>query len=100
MGAHRCRGAIALAIGWGLALASPATGAQALPTGFTETTAIQGLELPTAVRFAPGGEVIVAEKSGLIKEFDGIGDPTATVVADLRGEVYNTWDRGLLDIAL
>ena len=90
----------ALALGCLLAFAVPAADAQALPAGFTESTAIGGLEVPTAVRFAPGGQVIVAEKSGLIKEFDSVGDPNAHIVADLRGEVYNTWDRGLLGIAL
>ena len=59
-----------------------------------------GLTQPTAVRFAPDGRVIVAEKSGLIKEFDGLSDATPRVVADLRSKVYDYWDRGLLSIAL
>jgi glucose/arabinose dehydrogenase/PKD repeat protein len=42
----------------------------------------------------------VSEKSGLIKEFDSLSDTTPTTVADLRTEVYNFWDRGLLSIAL
>jgi len=74
--------------------------AGALPAGFSESAAIDNLELPTAVRFAPDGHVFVAEKSGLIKVFDGVGDTSATVAADLRTEVYNSWDRGLLGIAL
>ncbi|MFI5026953.1 MAG: PQQ-dependent sugar dehydrogenase, partial [Solirubrobacterales bacterium] len=83
-----------------IALAASAGAAQALPPGFTESATISGLELPTAVRFAPGGQVIVAEKSGLIKTFDSLSDPSATTVADLRTEVYNSWDRGLLGIEL
>jgi glucose/arabinose dehydrogenase/PKD repeat protein len=93
--------ALAIAcLGCLIASAVSASGASALPPGFTESTTISGLELPTAVRFAPGGQVIVAEKSGLIKTFDNLSDPSATTVADLRTEVYNTWDRGLLGIAL
>ena len=42
----------------------------------------------------------MAEKSGLIKVFDGPTDATPTVFADLRTEVHNYWDRGLLGIAL
>jgi hypothetical protein len=42
----------------------------------------------------------VAEKSGLIKVFDNLTDKTPSVFADLRTQVHNYWDRGLLDIAL
>lgn len=68
--------------------------------GFQETTAFGGLTQPTAVRFSPDGRVFVAEKSGLIKVFDGLGDSTPTTFADLRTEVHNFWDRGLLSLAL
>jgi glucose/arabinose dehydrogenase len=44
--------------------------------------------------------VFVAEKSGLIKVFDGLTDPTPTVFADLSTNVHNFWDRGLLGLAL
>ena len=32
----------------------------------------------------------MAEKSGIVKVFDGLGDTTATVFADLRTKVYNS----------
>src|SRR3954466_14989151 len=75
-------------------------GAAAVPSGFQEQTAFSGLTGPTAVTFAPDGRAFVSEKSGLIKEFDSLSDTTPTTVADLRTEVYNFWDRGLLSIAL
>ncbi len=53
----------------------PAT-AQALPERFTESAAITGLNVPTAVAFAPDGHVFVAEKRGVIKVFDGLDDPS------------------------
>jgi glucose/arabinose dehydrogenase len=84
-----------------IAVAAPA-GAQAstLPSGFTETTAISGLTAPTAVRFSPAGKVVVAEKSGVIKQFDSLSDTTPTVIGDLHTEVHDFWDRGLLGLAL
>jgi len=68
--------------------------------GFQEEVAIEGLELPTAVRFAPDGRVFVAEKRGLIKLYDGLTDRSPTVFADLRTRVHNNHDRGLLSLAL
>ena len=59
-----------------------------------------GFTNPSAVVFAPDGHVFVAEKSGIVKVFDSLTDPTATVFADLRTNVYNMWDRGLLGLAV
>ena len=80
--------------------AASTASAGTLPPGFQETTAFSGLTNPTVVRFAPDGTVFVAEKSGLIKTFDGLDDPTATLYADLRTQVHNFWDRGLLGMSL
>ena len=77
-----------------------AASAGTLPAGFDETTVFSGLTNPTVVRFAPDGRVLVAEKSGLIKQFSGLGDTSPEIVADLRVEVHNYWDRGLLGMAL
>lgn len=74
--------------------------APVLPPGFTDTTVIQGLYHPTAVRFSPDGRVFVAEKSGIIKVFQNLTDTNPTIFADLRSNVYDFWDRGLLSIAL
>src|SRR5262245_7794811 len=71
-----------------------------LPPGFQEEIVFAGLTQPTAVRFSPDGRVFVAEKSGLIKVFDNLTDTTPTVFADLRTQVHNFWDRGLLGLAL
>ena len=67
---------------------------------FHEAIAFSGLVNPTVVRFLPDGRVLVAEKSGLIKMFDSLSDPTATTVADLRTRTHNFWDRGLLGLAV
>src|SRR4051812_20087140 len=75
---------------------APAT----VPAGFQESVAWSGLTNPTAIRFAPDGRAFVAEKSGLVLEFDGVGDPSPSVSADLRDEVHDFWDRGLLGLAL
>jgi glucose/arabinose dehydrogenase len=67
---------------------------------FIERTVFSGLTNPTAIEFASDGRVFVAEKSGLIKVFDNLTDTTPTVFADLRTNVHNFWDRGLLGLAL
>jgi glucose/arabinose dehydrogenase len=84
-------------------LACPGASARAaasLPSGFTETVVMSGLNNPTAVRFGPNGKVYVAEKAGIVKEFDGLADTTPRVVVDLRTKVMNFIDRGLLGLAL
>ncbi|HEY5144019.1 MAG TPA: PQQ-dependent sugar dehydrogenase, partial [Solirubrobacteraceae bacterium] len=79
-----------------------ASAAPILPTGFASSTLFSGLDLPTAVRFAPAPDtrVFVAEKRGTIQEFDSPADTTPTQVIDLRAEVFNQWDRGLLGLAV
>jgi PKD repeat protein len=67
---------------------------------FIERTVFSGLTNPTAIEFASDGRIFVAEKSGLIKVFDNLTDTSATVFADLRTNVHNFWDRGLLGLAL
>ena len=94
----------------GLALLAPSgapppapQGADAatLPAGFQETVVFSGLTNPTVVRFASDGRVFVAEKSGLIKVFDSLLDPTPTTSSPTCStNVHNFWDRGLLGLAL
>ena len=81
-------------------LSQAAVGGGLLPPGFQESTVIEGLEDPTAVRFAADGRVFVAEKSGIVKVFDSLSDSTPTTFADLRTNVHNFWDRGLLGLVL
>ena len=78
----------------------PRAQAVTLPSGFSEKIVFTGLTQPTAVRFSPDGRVFVAEKSGVIKEFDSLTDTTPRVYADLRTNVHDYWDRGLLGLAL
>lgn len=59
-----------------------------------------GLDDVTCIRFSPDGRIFIAEKRGLIKEFDNINDTTPTVVADLSSEVYSVGDSGLMGMAL
>ena len=85
-----------------VALAVPATAAAepALLPGFQDEVVFSGLEQPTNFRFAPDGRVFVAEKPGRIKVFDSLTDPEPTVFADLRTDVYDNGDRGLLGLEL
>jgi glucose/arabinose dehydrogenase len=70
------------------------------PAGFSEEFFMTGLRAPTSIQFSPDGRVFIAERAGLIKVFDGLSDPTAAVVADLRTQVLEYADRGLLGFAL
>jgi glucose/arabinose dehydrogenase len=82
-------------------LAPEAVRAAPVPSsGFVDSVAVTGLVNPTAIRFAADGRVFIAEKSGLVKVLDDLSDTTPTVFADLRTNVYNFWDRGLLGLAL
>jgi glucose/arabinose dehydrogenase len=74
--------------------------ATSVPLGFQDSVAFSGLTNPTAVRFATDGRVFVAEKSGLLEVFDGLTDSTPATVVDLRDQVDDYWDRGLLGMAL
>ena len=48
----------------------------------------------------PNGLVFVAEKAGRILVYENLGDETPELFADLRTEVYDHADRGLLGLAL
>ena len=83
-----------------LLAANSANAVAVLPSGFQEEVALSGLTNPTNIEFSQDGRVFVAEKSGLIKVFDNVSDTTPTTFADLRTNVHNFWDRGLLGLAL
>lgn len=82
------------------ATAPQARAALAVPSGFQQKAAISGLTNPTNVQFSPDGRVFVAEKGGVVKMYDSLTDTSPTIYADLRTEVDNYWDRGLLGMAL
>ena len=78
--------------------------ATALPAGFVDETVITGLSSPTTISFAPGGRVYVAEKRGVVKTWPTLAsfnanDAPATTL-DIRTDVMNFWDRGLLGLAV
>jgi glucose/arabinose dehydrogenase len=91
---------VALLIALGVVLHPAPPAAAAVPTGFSEVTAFSGLVNPTVFRFAPDGRIFVAEKRGTIQMYDSLGDASPALVVDLRTEVHNFWDRGLLGLAI
>jgi glucose/arabinose dehydrogenase len=79
--------------------AAPARAAATLPAGFREYVALSGLDRPTNIKFAPDGRLVVAEKSGTIKVFNDFKDSTPDATYNqLRTNVHNFWDRGLLGL--
>ncbi len=83
-----------------LPAAPAATPVETLPTNFQDVPVLTGLTQPTAVRFSPDGRVFVAQKDGQILVYDSLSDTKPKVFADLRTEVDDYWDRGLLGLAL
>jgi glucose/arabinose dehydrogenase len=72
----------------------------ALPAGFQDEVVLGKLDQPTNFRFAPDKRIFVAEKPGKILVFDNLADTNPEVFADLRTDVYDNGDRGLLGLAL
>jgi hypothetical protein len=71
------------------------------PAGrYQDTAVISGLVNPTRVVFASDDRVFVAEKSGLLKVFEGVNDTTPSILVHLRSNVHNHWDRRLLGMVL
>jgi glucose/arabinose dehydrogenase len=71
-----------------------------LPSGFHDSIVLSEIPEPTIMRFSPDGRVFVATKSGQILVYDDLNDTSPEVFADLRTEVYDNGDRGLLGLAL
>ncbi len=70
--------------------------AASYPSGFQETTVASGLNVPTAMTFAPDGRLFVSEKGGslrIIKNGQLLSTPFVTVSVDTYRE------RGLMGIA-
>ena len=91
-------GALALS-GAGATAPGPAV-AGTLPAGFEEVVLATGLELPTAVDWAPDGRMFVAEKAGVVKVVTPGSAPQATTLLDLSSHVNSYGDRGLLGLAV
>lgn len=87
--------ACALVGATGTAVAAPE-----LPSGFHDSIVLSEVSEPTTMRFAPDGRVFVATKTGQILVYDDLNDTSPEVFADLRTEVYDNGDRGLLGLAL
>jgi glucose/arabinose dehydrogenase len=79
---------------------TPFASAQTLPPNFQETLVFPNLNVPTVVEFAPDGRVFIAEKRGVIKVYPNEATPTFQVFLDIRTQVHNYWDRGLLGFVL
>ena len=75
-----------------------------LPPGFSDEVVTTGLNHPTNIAFAADGRVFVAEKQGIVKTWASyaalVSDTTPTITTDIRNQVDDYWDRGLLGLAV
>ncbi|MDQ3705404.1 MAG: NPCBM/NEW2 domain-containing protein [Chloroflexota bacterium] len=70
-----------------------------LPPGFVQVPLLSGLNFPTSFAILPDGRILVAEKSGLVLVYKD-GAVLATPMLDLRGQVNDYWERGLIEVAV
>ncbi len=82
-----------------LGLSQAAHAIYGLPAGFSSDLFIGGLNLPTAIAFAPNGKVFIAQKDGHIRVWNN-GTLQSADFLDLSSQVNNNGDRGLLGIAV
>ena len=76
-----------------------APGAGAVTAGFQQRHELTGLTRPTKIAWAPDGRRFVAEKDGVVRVAGATGT-TTQVLLDIRPEVNDTADRGLLGLAV
>jgi len=69
------------------------------PSGFISQAVVTGLSAPTAISWAPDGRMFIAEKSGIVRVYkDGALLPDPFI--NISDQVNDTWDRGLLGLAV
>ena len=72
--------------------------------GFVDETIATGFSSPTSIVFATDGRVFLAEKRGIVKTWPSYADlrggGAAGQTIDIRADVMNYWDRGLLGMAV
>jgi len=66
---------------------------------FSGENLVSGLTRPTAIEFAPTGQMFIAQQNGLVYLLEN-GQLMPTPFIDLQAEVNNIQDRGLLGLAL
>jgi glucose/arabinose dehydrogenase len=69
-----------------------------LPPGFLDELVVGNLPFPTAVAFTPDGRLLVALKRGEVRMYQGT--TLLSTFIDIRGEVHDNHDRGLLGLAV
>ncbi len=96
-GGRRAIAVVVVAAVVGASTVIHAFAATTIPPGFAQEVVASGFVAPTDIAFLPDGRVLVAELSGLVK-LSGPGGTTTFL--DLRPEVNNYGERGLIGIAV
>ncbi len=73
---------------------------QILPEDFYQTPLDFELDRPIGLRFTPGGEGFIFGKSGLVWAIDSTGQLQEDIVLDIREEVTDWGDHGLVSLAV
>lgn len=78
----------------------PMLGAGSSQPGLTVTPVVTDLNLPVTMAFAAHDRVYVAEKAGVVRMLTTSGEEAPVTTLDLRREVHDYSDRGLLGLTL
>lgn len=103
--AHRIGGIATLfallisSVAWPVQASGVRSAQATFPSGFVAETIITGLNYPTAISFASGNRIFIAEKEGKVKLWQN-GTLLATPFVDITDEVNSSGDRGLLGMAV
>jgi len=75
------------------------TGVISLPVGFSAHAVAQNLVVPTDFDFFPDGQILVGERSGVVRRLSADGSKS-TVVVDLKQRLNDAHDRGMVAVAV
>jgi glucose/arabinose dehydrogenase len=75
------------------------TGEISLPVGFSARAVARNLVVPTDFDFFPDGQILVGERSGIVRRLSADGSKS-TVVLDLRQRLNDAHDRGMVAVAV
>ena len=80
-------------------LTRPAYAAPNLPAGFVSEVVIANLTAPTTIAFAADNRIFIGQKNGVVRVWQA-GALLSTPFINISAEVNNSWDRGLLGLAV
>lgn len=92
--------ALLASLAFALSSAAAANAVSFSEAGFQSVPLASGLDLPTAVTWAPDGRMFIAEKEGYVRVVEPDGTLLPEPIVDIHDHVIPSGDRGLIGIAV